>query len=247
MLDARGFAAALARRIRGLRDPALRVRYLEGVIHRLDPGRLADVLTVTMHGAEARDGDLGALLLGLCLALAQDGMEELRGRTAREAAARGQADTALLLRHRPAERESHEPLAVPDFGKGRQLTLGERKSLARRRDRDLLARVLRDPHPDVIRILLGNPALTEADVIRLCAQRPVAPEVLREVFRHPRWIVRYAVRRAIVRNPFSPLDLALQLAAHLNAQDARQVVESPELAVPLRQACERVAGLATLH
>lgn len=234
-------------RVRAITDPMLRVRYLGHELRRLDAGRVSDVITVAAHGAEARDRELGSLLLGMCLAIAQDDDGSLRDAVVRRAIEQGQHQTATLLQPSPAIRESEEPLAVPDFGRGRQITLGERKSLARRRDRDLMARVLRDPHPDVIRILLTNPALTEDLVVRLCAQRPVAPEVMREVFRHPRWIVSYRVRRAILRNPYCPLDLALQLAAHLNAQDAREVVESPELSAALRDACRRVAGLGTLH
>jgi hypothetical protein len=247
MAEPHEVARRMARRIGAIADPKMRVRYLRHTIERMAPGAVADLVTVAAHGAEARDGAQGALLLALCLALAQEESAELRAGVVREALAQGQHDTAALLQPRPPAREAEEPLAVPDFGKGRAVTLGERKALARGRDRDLLARVLRDPHPDVIRILLGNPALTEDDVLRLVAQRPVAPEVLREVFRSTRWILRYRVRRAIVKNPFTPVDVALQLAAHLNAQDARDVVGSAELPPPVRDAARRVAGLGTIH
>ncbi|HJL14784.1 MAG TPA: hypothetical protein RMH99_03960 [Sandaracinaceae bacterium LLY-WYZ-13_1] len=247
MSDPHRLARRMAKRVEAIADPAMRVKYLQHTLARMSPGTIADLVTVAVHGAEARDGSQGALLLALCLALAQEDSAELRAAVVREALTQGQHDTASLLQPRPPARASEEPLAVPDFGRGRALTLGERKSLARGRDRDLLARVLRDPHPDVIRILLGNPALTEDDVLRLVAQRPVAPEVLREVFRSTRWIVRYRVRRAIVKNPFSPVDVAVQLATLLNAQDARTVVESAELSPPVRDAARRVAGLATLH
>jgi hypothetical protein len=240
-------AGALAKRIGGIADPAMRVAYVRHSVERMEPGDIADLVTVAAHGAEARDGEQGALLLAICLALAQEECAALRGSVVREALARGQHDTATLLHPRSSSRELDGPLEVPDFGKGRPLTLGERKSIARKRDRDLLDRVLRDPHPDVIRILLGNPVLTEDDVVRLCARRPVPPEVLREVFRSTRWVIRYRVRRSIVRNPFAPVDVALQLAAHLNAQDAREVVASPELPPSLRDACRRVAGLGTIH
>jgi hypothetical protein len=247
MADARAIAMRLARRIASILDPKMRVRYLRHQLETMDPATIAGIVSVAAHGAEARDGDQGALLLALCLALAQEECAWIRESVVREAIASGHHDTAALLQPRPALRESDEPLLVPDFGRGRAVTLGERKSLARRRDRDLIARVLRDPSPDVIRILLDNPALTEVDVVRLCAQRPVSPDVLREVFRSTRWVVRYGVRRAIVKNPFCPIDLALQLAAHLTGPDAREIVESPELAAPLREACRRVARLGTLH
>ncbi|MCB9591860.1 MAG: hypothetical protein H6719_03915 [Sandaracinaceae bacterium] len=225
----------------------MRVRYLRHEISEMDPGTLANVITIVVHGTEARDGDAGALLLALCLALADEESAAVREAVIRVAVAQGHHATAELLQPRPPERLADDTAAVPDFGRGRSLTLGERKSLARTRNRDVLARVLRDPHPDVIRIVLGNPCLTERDIIRLCARRPIAPEVLREVFRNTRWIVRYDVRKAIVKNPFTPVDVGLQLAAHLNAPDARDIVASPELARAVRDACRRVAGIATLH
>jgi hypothetical protein len=150
----------------------------------------------------------------------------------------------------PADED--DPLAqrVPDFGKGRTVTLGERKSLARRHDRTLIARVLRDPHPHVIRILLGNPAVTEADIVRLCATRPVLGDVLREVFRSPRWIVRYQVRVALMLNPNTPIDMALQIAPHMTTQDLRRAASASDLGEDVKDACRRLLGRTqdtTLH
>lgn len=238
-------ASELARRLQGLADPRLRVSYLRHTVAAMAPEELADLVTVAVHRTEARDGPHGALLLALCVALA-DALP-LREAAAQAAAARGQHETASLLSARAVERGARVESPSPDRPAGRALTLGERKALARRRDRDLLARVLRDPHPDVIRVVLGNPTLTEDHVLRLCARRPGEPEVLREVFRSTRWIVRYRVRRAIVMNPAAPLDVALQLAIHLNATDARAVAAMEELEPPVRDTCRRVAGLATLH
>jgi hypothetical protein len=239
-------SSELARRLESIADPALRVGYLRHLFATMSPEEIADIFVLAVHGAEARNGSLGALLLASCLALADEGSAELRASVARAAIARGQHEVAGLLSTSTPEQEG-EPFVVPDHGTGRQLTLGERKSLARRRDRDLLAHIRRDPHPDVIRVLLGNPAITEDDVIRIAAQRPVPPEVLREIFRSTRWVVRYRVRRAIVMNPCAPLDVALQLAAHLSAQDALEVANASELPLAVREAGRRVAGLGTIH
>lgn len=134
---------------------------------------------------------------------------------------------------------------VPDFGKGRPLTLGERKSLARTHDRSLIQRVLRDPHPDVIRILLDNPALTEMDVVRVCAARPNDPSVLQTVYRHRRWVVRYRPRNAIVRNPDTPLDTALLLAPLLRPAELKEAAASSELAPTLRLSCRSILARRT--
>jgi len=247
MGDADQISERLTKRIIAIADPQVRVRYLRHQLSQMRPGPIADLITVALHRTEARDGDAGALLLALCLALAHERSHGIRDAVVHSALDQGQLETAAFLQPRPPDRLADGPTTIPDFGKGRQVSLGERKSLARTHDRDLLARVIRDPHPDVIRILMGNPILTEKDVVRLCAQRPVTPEVLREVFSSARWIVRYGVRKAIVKNPFTPVDIALQLSAHLTEPDARAVVDSPELSVLVRDACRRVAGMQTLH
>jgi hypothetical protein len=136
-----------------------------------------------------------------------------------------------------------DSVRVPDFGVGPQVTLGERKSFARKRGRDIIARALADPNASVIRILLDNPALTESDVVRLCARRPMLPDIAREVFRNLRWIARYDVKMAIVLNPYSPVDISLQLVSQLKSQDLRRVVSTPNLPQALYQACHRlIAG-----
>jgi hypothetical protein len=132
---------------------------------------------------------------------------------------------------------------IPDFGRGRPLTLGERKSLARTHDRSLIQRVVRDPHPDVIRILLDNPSLTEEDVVRVCAARPNDPSVLQTVYRHRRWVVRYRPRNTILRNPDTPLDTALLLAPLLRKSELKEAATSAELPAPLRLSCRTVLEL----
>lgn len=227
----------------------MRVAYVRHELARMEPGRAADLLTVVAARSEARDEDHAALMLALSLALSDPDMDAVRQSLTAAAAVQGQHEVARLFAPRKGadgQQEEGEQ-QVPDFGQGRPLTLGERKALARRNDRDLIARVLRDPHPDVIRVLLGNPAITEDDVVRLCARRPVPADVLREVFRTARWVARYRVRRALVRNPYCPREVALQLAPHLNNQDARAASQSTDLHDEVRLACRRTVGDQIVH
>lgn len=236
----------LVRLIEGLADRTLAVAFMRYELARVAPEDAAAILVELGAWAEARDERSGRALLIASIALA--GEEALRFAIAAAAEAKGEhALVQRLIESAPARALDAGARLVPDFAKGRPLTLGERKSLARRRDRQLLARVLRDPHPDVIRIVLGNPSLIEPDVVRLCARRPIAPEVLREVFRSPRWMVRDAVRLAIVKNPCAPLDLALSIVPHLKAQEARDLAASPELPDALRAACGRAVEPRTIH
>jgi hypothetical protein len=241
-MSAEAQAEQLARTVVSIADPALRVSYMRHALQTLAPQEVADLFMVAMASAEARTAHHRELLQTLSLALADESCDELRSQTRAVLDARSEPALATALRHDPGVRDDDEAQRIPDFGTGRTLTLGERKALARRQNRDLLARVLRDPHPDVIRILLGNPGLTERDVVTLCARRPVMGEVLREVFRQHRWIVRYRVKRTLVLNPYTPLDVALQLVPLLQSQDLRAVLQAGELRADLREACRRMLG-----
>jgi hypothetical protein len=107
--------------------------------------------------------------------------------------------------------------------RGRPLTLGERKALARGPVRQTLEHLLRDPHPDVVGILLNNPHLTERDVLAIATRRPNAASVLQEVAKSPRWTRRYPVKRALVLNPHTPPQVAVRLASLLTSQDLQLV------------------------
>lgn len=141
----------------------------------------------------------------------------------------------LLLTAPRARQATEAELRPPALTSGdRELTLGERRSLARRRDRQTLLKLLYDPDPGVVDNLLRNPYLTEADVLRVASRRPVAGESLRAVFRHPRWGRLPAVHEALIYNPYTPTDIALGLLALLDQGTLRAVAQEPSVALAIR-------------
>src|SRR5688572_8898608 len=149
----------------------MRVAILREEVVQAAPEVSIDLMAILLRGAEARAEEYVEALPALMTALssAAEGRREVFAQLARE---RGHDAVARMVRPSAAASPGAEPEArVPDYGKGRPLTLGERKSIARRPRRDLIERALGDPHPEVIRLLLQNPRLTEADVIRICARR----------------------------------------------------------------------------
>jgi hypothetical protein len=98
-------------------------------------------------------------------------------------------------------------------------------------------RLLRDPHPDVIRQLLSNPKLTEEDVLSLAARRPCRPDVLSEIARTPRWTHRPRIRMALVLNPDTSPEITAPLVGLLVRQELRLVATSTTVAAALRALC----------
>ena len=67
--------------------------------------------------------------------------------------------------------------------------------------------------------MLINPRLTEALVVRIAARRPARPEPLVEIWKSSRWSVRHAVRRALVFNPYLPVEVGAKIVPLLSTQD----------------------------
>jgi hypothetical protein len=132
----------------------------------------------------------------------------------------------------PLEVECSSP-PVPDYGAGRELTVGERRSLARRSHRASLERLLYDPHPLVIRQLLGNPKLVEGDVMRLLTRRPVRPEIVTEIA-HTTWFSRPRLRMAVLLNPGSPPAIAVPLLSLCTRPELKEVLDSADVSKVLR-------------
>lgn len=222
----------LVRSLLSLGDIQLRQAYAEDMLLRYEPALLADALDDLARLADAFDPRAREALLSIVAAMNQARCEERVQLLREEAAGRGLGGLERLLRTRsgsasaaPAPAEIDEDEArVPDYGAGRVLTLGERRSLARRPDRDMLERLLLDPHPDVIRRLLVNPRLTEELVVRLAARRPASRAVLSELARAPRWAGRARVRLALILNPSLPEDIAVRLVSLLLRQELQLVL-----------------------
>ncbi len=248
-----------------LRTAQLRVAWLREELRALPAADAADALEQVCFAADAADVRAEAIVHALVELLADPAMNEARDALRDEARTRGLLTLERLLRRpfaaRSKPRGSLEapapelddevalstdgearPRDVPDYGRGRPLTLGERKSIARRPPPELLPKVLADPHPDVIRNLLAAARLTEDDVVRLATRRPNKPEVLQEVARHPRWCQRPRVRMALVLNPTTPSEIAIAMIALLRRNELKSVVDATALHPAVRAAArERLA------
>ena len=101
--------------------------------------------------------------------------------------------------------------------------VGYRISLARRALEGTIERLLFDSDIRVLRTLLGNPRVTEADVVKLAASRQANPEALELISQDDRWVTRYPVKLALASNPVSPTRVVVGLLPYLLYQDLRMV------------------------
>ena len=119
-----------------------------------------------------------------------------------------------------------------DFVEGRDVfdvTLGEKRSLAKGRLKDTLDRLLYDEDPTVIRSILSNPRITEMEVLKIASKRPIKPEILKVIFESKKWSSRYVVKRALVLNPCTPTGIALGLVNFMQYADLKRIATNKTL------------------
>ena len=131
---------------------------------------------------------------------------------------------ALLATDAPSRIPESDELRPPQLLRDREVTLGERRAMARSRDRHVLERLLADPDPIVIDHVLINPKVIERDVLAIASRRPTSSDVLIAVFTSDRWIRLRSVQLALIQNPYCPVDIAIALVGLVDEDGLRQVV-----------------------
>jgi hypothetical protein len=248
---------AIAARLLGgsaaFRESAMREAWVLHVITSAPFEEAARALEIVCLDGERGEANARELLISLVGALlAEPG--GLAGRLRREADRASLLALGRLLRRARLEptdgaesdgegSAEDDEARVPDYGRGRPLSLGERRALARRPDRKDFDKLLRDPHPMVMVNLLGNPRLTAEDLVRVCARRSTPKEILLSVARHARWSRERRVRLALVLNPKTPEEIAVPFVSLLTRTELRvvmQVTTTPDVVrVAARDLAER--------
>jgi len=114
--------------------------------------------------------------------------------------------------------------------------LGHLKTRARlTRNPDELSRLAVVSNPNVIREVLRNPRLTEDLVVRIASRRPARPEPLVEIWRSARWSTRPAVRRALVFNPYLPVEVGVRIVPLLGRTDLEVLADDQGVHVAMRE------------
>jgi hypothetical protein len=97
-----------------------------------------------------------------------------------------------------------------------------------------LERLLHDPHPMVIELLLRNPKLTENDVLRLATSRRARAQILHAIVRADRWLSQARIRGALVMNPTTPIPISIPLLFLCTRPELREARDASNLQLTVR-------------
>jgi hypothetical protein len=84
--------------------------------------------------------------------------------------------------------------------------------------------LVRDANKLVARAVLQSPKVSDHEVENFASMKEISEELLRLIAQSRRFMKNYAVIRALVNNPRTPIDAGLPLLHHINDRDLKWLV-----------------------
>lgn len=225
---------AKLRHIASLPELPMRRAAVDAAIAELEPDEAAWWIDQLIRGALwGREPEIDAMLAcaDWLIRLSKDDDYD-RIQTLYSAAADAERESVkMLLRDPPPHHALRKGARLTEtrLPLDRDVTVGERRSMARGSDRQFLERLLLDSSPLVIQKLVENPNLRLQDVLVIATRRPTTPDLVFEVALSTKWFAEHQVREAIVQNPYGPTGVALKLLPTLHVHTLRRIRNAGDL------------------
>lgn len=104
-----------------------------------------------------------------------------------------------------------------------QIPLGQKITLARRGPARVAGALLAEGHPQVLSVVLDNPYLTEAQILKALSREKIPAPIVPAIIHHRKWSISYNVRIALLRQPSAPLATILSYLPQLTVSDLRDL------------------------
>lgn len=119
------------------------------------------------------------------------------------------------------------------------LETSDRISTALRGNRDERAAILRENNPALHGHVLKNPGLQLDEIANIAKMRTVSPELLRQIADRREWAQRPEIATALVRNPKTPVNVAVRLLDFVPATELRQLAKDQHTRTPIQHAARK--------
>jgi hypothetical protein len=105
-----------------------------------------------------------------------------------------------------------------------------------REERSIL---IRDPNRLVAAAVLGSPKMTDSEIEAISAMKNVSAEILRTIGSHREWTKKYTVLSNLVRNPRTPVGLALGMVPRLMPREIKSIAVDRNVPEPVRKQAQK--------
>jgi hypothetical protein len=168
-----------------------------------------------------------------------------RKRAELEAEAEAVTDAELLeaineARQRPAEGEEEEDYTGLTESQIRTLAVPIRMKLSRGASKTLRGILIRDPNPMVATAVLESNPMGESEIEQIASNRSVVNEVLEAIGNHRSWTRKYGVVAALVKNPRTPVGIAVRLLPRVAVRDLQSLARDRNVSDAVRSGAARL-------
>src|SRR6185436_20905363 len=95
--------------------------------------------------------------------------------------------------------------------------------------------LVRDTNRMVAAAVLRNPRLTEEEVVNFSAQKGLSEDILRQIGSSRAWMGSYSVVHNVVRNPKTPIAIAMNNLGRLVTRDLTMIVRDKNIQEVVRR------------
>ena len=120
-----------------------------------------------------------------------------------------------------------------------RLNTAEKLITALKGSREERSILIRDPNRLVATAVLGSPRITEAEIESISAMKNVSAEILRTIGNTREWTKSYAVLNNLVRNPRTPVGIALGMVPRLSPRDIKGIAVDRNVPEPVRKQAQK--------
>lgn len=182
---------------------------------------------ISQGGLLVRGAELPAgTALGDCSLIVEIEGAEMARAAARLAAATPGVGVMVLFQTVPATLNALAARLSGGPKKKEALSLQEKMALAMSCDRELRFQLLRDPNKALHPLVLKNPRIGLEEVVWAAKLATLNPEALKVIADHVEWGKNPNVAAALVRNPRTPVPVALKLMPRLAISELRALARS---------------------
>ena len=143
------------------------------------------------------------------------------------------------------EEEKKDEKAMSSLQRLFSLKTGQKIKAALTEDSQTRSFLIRDPNRLVSLAVLGSPKITEAEIEGIASMKNVSDEVLRRIGTNRDWTKKYTVINSLVKNPRTPLPIAMGFISRLQPRDIKALAVDRNVPEAIRRSAQRFVKAQT--
>ncbi len=100
--------------------------------------------------------------------------------------------------------------------------------------------LIRDPKKMIALAVLKSPRLTDGEVKAFCINKSLADEVISTIARRRAWTRDYSIRKALLKNPKTPVGFAMSFLRTMSKADIRMISKSRDVPPVVARQAQRI-------